>query len=107
MDKEKNVMENEELKLLNEKLEMKTKHNGYHNRLFSLYELRTSADNYSSKDDLKYRKLLKKKYAKIYNCPFEKIPTKYLKEVFGVDDNVIEIWKEVPGYKKGKNGESY
>lgn len=82
--------------LLNEGLLEQTKYKGYQERIYTLYELRTSANNYSSRAPKEYRKFIKNKYAKIYNYPGEKIPVTLIKEVYGIE--IEEKWNEVAGY---------
>ena len=90
-------MEDEIKELLNEGLLEQTKYKGYQERIYTLYELRTSANNYSSKIPEVVRKFIKDKYAKIYNYPEEEIPVELIKEVYGSETK--EIWAEVAGYK--------
>lgn len=84
--------------LLNEGLLEQTKYKGYQERIYTLYELRTSANNYSSKTPEEVRKFIKDKYAKIYNYPEEEIPVELIKEVFGSETK--EKWVPVADYKK-------
>lgn len=90
-------MEDEIKAILNEGLLEQTKYKGYQERIYTLYELRTSANNYSSKTPEEVRKFIKDKYAKIYNYPEEEIPVELIKEVYGSETK--EIWAEVAGYK--------
>lgn len=84
-------MEDEIKELLNENLENETEIKGYNGRIYTLYELRASANNYKSKDSKLFREILKKKFSKIYNCSDENIPVEFLKEVYGIDKN-NEYW---------------
>lgn len=89
-------MEDEINALLNEGLLEPTKYKGYNERVFTLYELRTSANNYSSRAPEEYRKFIKEKYANIYNYPGENIPIELIKEVYGVE--IEEKWEVVADY---------
>ena len=81
------------------KEKLKRKKLGCNGREYTLYELCLSANNYNVKHNAEYRKIVKEKYEKIYNCKYENIPINLLKEVYGLDETFHEIWKEVPGYK--------
>ena len=76
--RKKITMEDKINDLLNEGLLEQTKNKGYQERIYTLYELRTSANNYSSKAPEEIRKFIKDKYANIYNYPGEKIPVKLI-----------------------------
>ena len=58
-------MEDEIKALLNEGLEKETEIKGYNGRIYTLYELRASANNYKAKDSKSCREILKKKYSNI------------------------------------------
>lgn len=88
----------------NDGLEKEAEHRGYNNRVFSLYELSLSANNYSAKAPTEYRRLIKEKHSRIYNCPSENIPVADLQEVFGLNADAKEIWRPVPWYS---NAECY
>ena len=91
-------MEDEIKALLNEGLLEQTKYKGYQEIIYTLYELRTSANNYSSKAPEEIRKFIKAKYSDIYNYPEEKLPLKLIKKVYGIATE--EKWEPVAGYKK-------
>lgn len=80
------------------KEEYKTEVFGYNNIKYSIFELCLSANNYSRTHNKEYRKIIKAKYEKIYNYPYETIPINLLNEVYGLNETFKEIWKEVPGY---------
>ncbi len=69
---------------------------GYNGRLYSLYELSLSANNYTINAPENVRNQIVDKYSKVYNCLEEKIPDYILKTVYGLDENFKEIWKVVP-----------
>lgn len=87
---------------LNENLEQKVQ--GY-NKSYTLYELRETANQYSSKVSIFERIKIKQQFRKIYNCDKEIIPIDLLKEVYGKDVNPKEYWLPVPLYKRVINGE--
>ena len=74
---------------------------GYNGRIYTLYELRNSANNYKSTDDIKYREATKKKHEKVYNCKEEKVPQDILEEVYGLDSSFVENWRT--SYKGSRN----
>lgn len=80
-------------------LEKETENRGYNGRIYTLYELRNSANNYKSSDDVKYRKVTQTKHEKVYNCKEEKVPQAILKEVYGLDSSFVEKWEKVTSYK--------
>lgn len=94
--KDEKTMEDEIKDLLNKDLLECTKYKGYNDRIYTLYELRTTANSYSSREPEEYRKFIKDKYAKIYNYSGEKIPIELIKEVYGVE--IEEKWNVVAGY---------
>ena len=69
---------------------------GYNGRLYSLYELSLSANNYTINASENVRNQIVDKYSQVYNCLEEKIPDYILKTVYGLDENFKEIWKVVP-----------
>ena len=71
---------------------------GYNSIIYSLYELRNSANNYYTFDPENYRKEIIKKYSKIYNCREQIIPLNLLEEVYGLDCNFVEKWVQVPDW---------
>ena len=71
---------------------------GYNSIIYSLYELRNSANNYHTFDPENYRKEIIKKYSKIYNCREQIIPLNLLEEVYGLDCNFVEKWVQVPDW---------
>lgn len=73
---------------------------GYNGRIYILYELRNSANNYKASDDVKYREAIKKKHEKVYNCEYEQVPQDILEEVYGLDSHFVEIWRRVPSYTR-------
>ena len=91
-------MEDEIKALLNEGLLEQTKYKGYQERIYTLYELRTSANNYSSRAPVEIRKFIKEKYSEIYNYPEENLPLELLKKVYGIATK--EKWVPVAGYTK-------
>lgn len=91
-------MEDEIKELLNEGLEKETEIKCYNGRIYTLYELRASANNYKARDSHLYREILKKKYSRIYNCSEENIPIEFLKEVYGINENK-EVWKKLDEFK--------
>lgn len=91
-------MEDEIKALLNEGLLEQTKYKGYQKRIYTLYELRTSANNYSSREPVEIRKFIKEKYSEIYNYPEENLPLELLKKVYGIATK--EKWVPVADYKK-------
>lgn len=91
-------MEDKIKELLNEGLEKETEIKCYNGRIYTLYELRASANNYKAGDSKLYREILKKKYSKIYNCSEENIPIELLKEVYGINENK-EVWKNLDEFK--------
>ena len=91
-------MEDEIKELLNEGLEKETEIKCYNGRIYTLYELRASANDYKARDSKLYREILKKKYSKIYNCSEENIPIEFLKEVYGINENK-EVWKSLDEFK--------
>jgi len=93
-------MEKAKCKVLDEKLNAEV--TGYNNKKYTLYELRLTANNYSNRDEIAFRKLIQEKHAKIYNCTDDIIPADLLAEVYGLNESFIEIWKTVKYYKDGK-----
>lgn len=81
-------------------LDKKCECKGYNGRIYTLYELRNSANNYKASDDVKYREAIKKKHEQVYNCEYEQVPQDILEEVYGLDSHFVEIWKRVPSYTR-------
>lgn len=81
-------------------LEKTCERKGYNGRVYTLYELRNSANNYESTDDVKFRKAIQTKHEKVYNCKEEKVPQDILEEVYGLDSSFVEIWRSVPSRKR-------
>lgn len=79
---------------------------GFDGKIFTLKELRATANEYTAKAPVEERKSIKKKFEQIFNCNKDKIPDELLKEVYGGNIKTAEIWKQVPLYKKEKDGEA-
>lgn len=88
------------MQLTNE--ELKKTFEGYNGKRYMLYELCKTANNFTKNDPKELRQLLKEKYAKVYNCTAEKVPTNILREIYGLQDDFVEIWKEDPRYSDKK-----
>ena len=91
-------MEDEIKELLNKGLEEETEVKNYNGRIYTLYELRASANNFKANDSKTCREKLKKKYSKIYNCKTEVIPVELLREVYEINEN-NEVWKNLDEFR--------
>lgn len=86
-------MEDKIKTLLDEGLENKIFHKGYNGRVYTLLELRNTANEYKAADPNILK--IKEKYQKVYNCLDEKVSKKVLKEVYEIDNDFVEEWRPV------------
>lgn len=86
-------MEDEIKAILNEGLHETVFHKGYDNKIYTLQQLRKTANEYKADDPNILQ--TKKKHQQVYNCLEEKVPSKILYEVYELDNDFVEIWLPV------------
>lgn len=79
--------------ILDKGLENKSSHNGYKGKIYTLAELRKTANEYKANNS--NIELTKEKHKKIYNCLEEKVSQHLLKEIYNLEDDYVEEWLPV------------